>query len=309
MAARIKTEIKYHEINLNVIRYPDHDRRISGNIPLNSVAMENFTDYIIKKTDCNDLEMCVDLIKCLIFHPKKDVVAYSIGKLYNIFDDKAIRKFMVEELRNLHYNEEAVVQRYVNESLELIAGEVNSTEIFKMECNLFDNLVHKFGIYITLALNILPHLLNERLVSRVQKSNMTLYLYEMIFLIEVMMKLLESKWEEKYDSLRDQHLDVFIEIEGVETEENEFHKLIDVYALTFRENGHINHLISILNDEDPVVRVMGVDGLIYVLKVLTHFQEHVPFEGTIAMILNSFKISPNLPESFRSRISLKKNSK
>ena len=49
--------------------------------------------------------------------------------------------------------------------------------------------------------------------------------------------------------------------------------------------------MSILNDDDPEIRHMGIDGLIYVLKVLTNYEEQIPFEPMISEVLNTVGVS------------------
>jgi hypothetical protein len=41
------------------------------------------------------------------------------------------------------------------------------------------------------------------------------------------------------------------------TGETDLNKLINLYSITFRENGHVNHLLSFLNDDNPNIRHMG----------------------------------------------------
>ena len=55
------------------------------------------------------------------------------------------------------------------------------------------------------------------------------------------------------------------------TEETYLKSIINIYALTFRENGHLNHLKSLLNDDNYKIRNMAINGLIYALNNLTDF--------------------------------------
>ena len=197
--------------------------------------------------------------------------------------------------------------------MEIIAGEVNSIEIFQMECNIFNNITNKFEHYLNNALNRIPHHLDDKFVSRLQKSRIALQLIDMICSLDGIMKQLEyemefeGNWKEA--DFNDPYHKTIMEIIKLESNENNFNNLIDIYALTFREKGHLNHIIALLDDENPEVRIMGVNGLLYVLKVLIHFHEHIPYEETVLEILKSFKTAQKILKSFKSKINLKRNSK
>ena len=117
----------------------------------------------------------------------------------------------------------------------------------------------------------------------------------------------EGNWKEV--DFNDPYHETIMEIIKLESNENNFNNLVDLYALTFREKGHLNHILALLDDENPEVRIMGINGLLNVLKVLTHFHEQLPYEGTILEILNLFKTAPKIPKLFKSRINFKRNSK
>lgn len=316
MAAQIKTQIKIREepcLNSKLYSDSEFNSQMNNNLSLYFDGMEYITDYIIKKTDQQDLDICLNILKNLIFHTKKDVVAYSLGKLYPIFNDEHIKELMVKELRRLQCEDGCVIQKNIDKSMEIIVGEMNGIEIFQMECNIFNNITHKFELYLINALNKIPFHMDDKFVSRLQKSRIALQLDDMICSLDGIMEQLEYETEFRYnleeaDSNYHYH-ETIMEINKLESNENNFNNLIDLYALTFREKGHLNHLIALLNDENPEVRTMGVNGLLYVLKVLTHFHEQVPYEEAVLEILNSIKTAPKITRLFKSRINLKRNSK
>jgi hypothetical protein len=94
--------------------------------------------------------------------------------------------------------------------------------------------------------------------------------------------------EEYYNNNLDQPLIPYSELSNIEiTDENYFRTLINVYAMTFRENGHLNHLKSLLDDDNYKIRRMAIDALIYALKVLTDYKADNPFENLISELLEN----------------------
>jgi len=296
MAARIeKTKIIIDkETGLNDIFYDN----FSKNSSTDNSTIKNFdelnilTDYLIKTTEDQDLNMGLNIIKTLIFHPRQDVVASTLGKLYFIFDDQQIHELIIKKLKNMRIDSDHNIQKYVDESMEAIAGEVNNIEMFKLECNVFNNLIDKFELYLHSMWNRVPHHFDNKFRSKFENSRLAVSFDDMIFnLVKILMVVendldLENSMDNLYEPF-EHDIIPFIEIKDVDkNKKNDFNHLIDVYALTFREKGHLNHLMSLLDDEDPDLRHMGVDGLIYVLKVLTNYEENVPFETIISEVLN-----------------------
>ena len=69
------------------------------------------------------------------------------------------------------------------------------------------------------------------------------------------------------------------------TEETYLKSIINIYALTFRENGHLNHLKSLLNDDNYKIRNMAINGLIYALNNLTDCYYDKPHGNFISQTL------------------------
>jgi hypothetical protein len=298
MAARIeKTEIKINnDTCLDDVLENTFDVRSKENIK-KIEDMDYLTDYLIKNTADPDKNIGLRIVNTLIFHPREDVVASSLGKLYFLFNDKQIHEIIIEKLKELRLSSDYHVHEYVDESMEAIAGEVNNIEIFKLECNVFNNVSDKFDTYVHSLWNRVPHLLDHKFHIKLHNSRLATSFDDMIISLFKFMMVVEHDLEiENTDldtlELYDGDIIPYLEIIDMEkNHENNFNNLINIYALTFRENGHLNHLISLLNDDDPIVRHMGVDGLIYVLKVLTAYEEHIPFESIISEVVNTVKFS------------------
>jgi len=203
--------------------------------------------------------------------------------------------------------DDELIHGYLEDSIESIAEEVNSIEIMKLECNIFESISHRFELYLNSAFSKIPNQIDDKLVGSIQKSRIAMQFDNMIYTIEELMKQLENGVELHYDVERISGPKP-LKIVEMSSYETNFNQLIDIYALTFRENGHIKHLISLLDDENPEIRIMGVDGLLYVLKVLTKFHEEIPGIGTLKEIINSFKTMPKLSQLFKTEIN-SKNSK
>jgi len=88
------------------------------------------------------------------------------------------------------------------------------------------------------------------------------------------------------------------EISEIEvTEETYINTLINVYATTFRENGHIYRLESLLDDDNYKISHMAIVGSIYALKILTNFHEDKPHKNLISEVLENIG-----PTQFKHRI-------
>lgn len=297
MAARIeKTEIINRKNSLSDVFQKNSYEGISTdkNTHTNIDFLNFLTDYLIKTAESQDLNIVLDITKKLIFHPRPDVVASSLGKLYFIFKDEKIQQFIIDKLKELRINADYIERMYIDESMESIAGEINNIELFKLECNVFNNLVDKFGLYIHSVWNRVPHYFNDKYRLSIQNSRLASSFDDMFFsFFHFKNEMDDKKLENSMEDMENHELKVsYIELMDFEiNNETNFTNLIDIYALTFREKGHINHIMSILNDDNPEIRHMGIDGLIYVLKVLTKYEEHIPFEGVISKALSTVHVS------------------
>jgi hypothetical protein len=60
---------------------------------------------LINSTENMDLLMGLKIIKTLITHNKKEVVASSLGNLYILIRDESIRKLIINELNEMRYDD------------------------------------------------------------------------------------------------------------------------------------------------------------------------------------------------------------
>ncbi|MDD3985517.1 MAG: hypothetical protein PHY59_06480 [Methanobacterium sp.] len=86
----------------------------------------------------------------------------------------------------------------------------------------------------------------------------------------------------------------YSELKKLEITEKTFLKpIINLYALTYRENGYLRRLESLLYDDNYMICNMAINGLIYALNNLTNFyydKPHINFiSKTLAEVKQPFK--------------------
>ena len=125
MAARIdKNKIINKETGLNYIfceKFSKNSSTNNNNSIKNLDELNILTDYLIKTTEDQDLNMGLNIIKTLIFHSRQDVVVSSLGKFYFLFNDKQIHELIIKKLKNMRITSDHDIQKYVDESMEAIA--------------------------------------------------------------------------------------------------------------------------------------------------------------------------------------------
>lgn len=314
MATRINNQNNFNEKNgigdmLYISKYPEESLQIRS-----LEDLKNETRTLMNSTDDMDLKMGLEIMLTLICHEKKDVVAYSLGKLYTMIHDEKTQKMILNELNRMKQNNNKGLRSSIEKSMDVIKGEVNSYEVFDLSIDIFDLLISKFSCNSKKLLEMV-HLdfagmsrrsseleSNIKSFSKSLATNNTLMLHWNDMMYSVMKLLIDLDEDMNVLGIDDNDLDDYylknpagpeiipykeiIEIEL--TNESHLHTLADVYAATYRENGHINHLLNYLDDEDYKIRRVGVRALIYVLKKLTNFEEKTPYENLISHI---FKIN------------------
>lgn len=272
--------------------------------------LKNETRTLMNSTDDQDLKAGLEIILILISHEKKDVIAYSLGKLYTMIHDAKTRNMILHELNQMKKNDEANLRNSIEKSMDVITGEVDSYKVFDLSVDIFDHLISNLSCNTKKLLEMI-HLdvtgmsrKSFKLESSIKTftkslvTNKTLMLHWNDMMYSVMKLLVDIDEDMNVLGLEGDDLDDYYlkNLEGPEilpynelkeieiTNETHLHTLADVYATTFREKGHINHLLNYLDDDDYKIRRMGVLALIYVLKKLTGFEEKSPCENLISHI-------------------------
>ena len=260
---------------------------------------------LIGTTENMDLLMGLKIIKTLISHNKKEVVAASLGDLYILIRDESIRDLIIKELREMRRDDMISVRKSAEDSLEVISGEVNKYEIFEFSYDILNNILCKFEDYLHSkhyfnTINLKPITkINSVLKSMIVNSRLTVSWNDMMYNLLKVMLVIDHDLDifhmnnvnvnEYYQNDMDKVFSIpYNELSEIEvTEETYINTLINVYATTFRENGHIYRLESLLDDDNHKIRHMAIVGLIYALKILTNFHEDKPYENLISEVLEN----------------------
>ncbi|MFZ0441615.1 MAG: hypothetical protein WAL81_03185 [Methanobacterium sp.] len=260
---------------------------------------------LINSTENMDLLMGLKIIKTLITHNKKEVVASSLGNLYILIRDESIRKLIINELNEMRCDDRISVRRSAEDSLDVISGEVNKYEIFEFSFDILTQILYKFDNYLhskhyfnSLNLKYITKI-NAALKSMINHSRFVESWNDMMYNLLRVMLVIDHDMDifhmdnvdvnDYYQNNMDKLFNIpYTELSEIEvTEDTYINTLIHVYATTFRENGHIYRLESLLDDDNYKIRHMAVLGLIYALKVLTNFHEDKPFENLISEVLEN----------------------
>ena len=202
-------------------------------------------------------------------------------------------------------DERISVRRSAEDSLDVISGEVNKYEIFEFSFDILNQILYKFDHYLhskhyfnSLNLKYVTKI-NKALKSMLKHSrfveswnDMMYNLLRVMLVIDHDMDIFHMKnvdVNDYYQNDMDKLFNIpYTQLSEIEvTEDTYINTLIHVYATTFRENGHIYRLESLLDDDNYKIRHMAIVGLIYALKVLTNFHEDKPFENLISEVLEN----------------------
>ncbi len=249
-----------------------------------------YIDNLIQTTENDDLVISLNIISNLIFHKNKAVVASSLGKIYLIIDDEAIRSLMINELSKMMNDHDAYVKKNALRSMEIIACDVNKSEMLNLSNDIIHYLSYNLKTYLQTKFNF------NTLINRVTNSKMILSyvdkLYDRFEILSVLDNELNisqvNELDEQKETIDEYGVIPFNELKNLEiTDETYLNRLTDLYSLTYREKGHIEHLESYLNDDNYKVREMGIDGLIYALKGLANFKNNKPENNLISKLIKT----------------------
>jgi hypothetical protein len=255
-------------------------------------------DNLLESTENNDLNKALKIIKTLINHNKKEVMASSLGNIFVLIHDKSIRKVIINELNELKCDDNISVRESAEESLDVISSDLNKYEILDYSYDILNEIISKFDVDIQLKRYLpLPSFpiskINSAIKSKIINSRFTItwdnLMYNMLKVMLIIDKDLDIFHMTKVDvnNYYEEDLDIpfnmpYNELSQIEVEDD-FHldNIITVYATTFRENGSIYHLESLLNDDNENIRHKAVNGLLYALKGLTNYKPDKPHENLI----------------------------
>jgi len=253
--------------------------------------LEKKIKIAITHTHKHQIKLGLEIILILLSHPKKDVRAYSLGKLYPLITEELLRELIIKDLDDMRDDPQLNVSTAAQESLEDISGMINNIVLADLISEVFNEFsvdLEKFG-----QKKVTPHLPFSSHPLEGQSpaggnsffSSKNRYVFPFIrwyrqinvYLDKI---LFSSQLEELFPELTDMEEFSFGNIleEGVIPHSNisnfqwkpadSLERLANIYAHTFMEKGHLNRLKTYLDDEDYHVRKIGVNSMIEVVTFL-----------------------------------------
>jgi hypothetical protein len=280
-------------------------------------SFENIEDFkvliknLIESTNNDDLNNALMIVDALISHDKKEVVASSLGNLYVLIHDKAIRELIINELNEMQCDDKLSIRKSAENSLDTITGEINKYEVLDYGYNILNHIVSRldnynyFKSYIPINHNHLSKL--NAIKSRIVNSRFTVSWDNMMYNLLKIMLVIDNDLDifqmnrvdvdDYYQNNFDQAFNIpYHELSQIEiTEESPLDTLSMLYAMTYREKGSISHLLGLLDDDNYKIRNMAIAGLFKTLKGLSHFQQYSPDNNLINKVFR--KISPARSEN------------
>ena len=147
---------------------------------------ETLTDFrdmlnnLIDSTENIDLKMGLKIILTLISHPKKDVIAYSLGKIYLMIKEESIRNLIIAEIKKMEVDDNLTVRKSAEESIEMISVEVNKYEIFELSYDILNQLTINLENYVNPITDHIPRKsyfiskFNSKVIPKIKNSRFIL---------------------------------------------------------------------------------------------------------------------------------------
>ena len=160
---------------------------------------ETLTDFrdmlnnLIDSTENIDLKMGLKIILTLISHPKKDVIAYSLGKIYLMIKEESIRNLIIAEIKKMEVDDNLTVRKSAEESIEMISVEVNKYEIFELSYDILNQLTINLENYVNPITDHIPRKsyfiskFNSKVIPKIKNSRFILSWNDLMYdLLDVM---------------------------------------------------------------------------------------------------------------------------
>jgi hypothetical protein len=279
-------------INCHNSQRPSYEDDLISESQIHSILEQTLTNTIAQ-TENHRFKLALNIILILSSHPKKDIRAFSFGKLYEITPQKQLKKLIIEDLKELINDSELNVSIAAQNSLEFIYGSMDGliladyiSDIFSSFCSDFKNQAiisihhiqssfHPLTKHSPFQTKVHPHnRFFTALVRRYRQINIildkTLFSNELEELIpelaEVENFYLEDLFEEEiipYTAIANSEWKPMDSIE----------KIANIYSYTFLEEGHLEHLKTYLDDDDYHIRHIGANALLKVAEFLFNFSD------------------------------------
>ncbi len=274
--------------------------------------LEKNLKIAIDQTHKHRLKLGLEIILILLSHPQKDVSAFTLGRLYSLITEESLRRFIINDLKEMRDDPQINVSTAAQNSLELISGSVHDLMLADIISEVFTdffidleketkNRIENLQSSLPLSNDHYPdsnsfHSHNRFIIALVRKfRQLNILLDKTIFSKELEEIIPELEDVENFcmGNFPEEGIIPFSTIENSQWRpKDSIAKLANVYAHTFLEKGHLNHLKTYLNDDDYRVRQIGANALLSVVEFLLNCADDEPLQNINHPHIPHFKDYP-----------------
>jgi hypothetical protein len=251
-----------------------HQKYLINDNPQNLKDLKLILENLKTTSHNSKFNLGIDIIQKLLSHHNEEVIASALGNLFFIFNNKVIKNLIIKEIRIRAHDQNPDVRESAQYSLELISGEIHKFESFEKIYGQFSNVLLDLSYNFHLKWKLVANsIIKNNHVSKYLNSMMDYFTKETLVILKNNPSLLLFINEEKIEAFHDTEnidnwLEYYSDMIKFEKIEDPLDSLANVYAMTYLENGHLRKLAAFLDDEDPNVQMMGINGLTYAIKSL-----------------------------------------
>ncbi len=277
---------------LQITTWQIYQENLLKNGPKNHQDLEKKLKITIDQTHEQRVKLGLEIILLLISHPQKDVRAFSLGRIYPLITEKSLSELIIKDLKDIRDDPQLDVSAAAQESLEDISGIVHNLMLVDIILEVlveFSVDLEKYGRKKAIPFHwpFSSHPLKE---ENFQDGNsffnsknryifpfirwyrqMNVFMDRILFSnqLEELFPELEEMEEFSMVNLWEEGIIPYSDISSFQWKPaDSLERLAHIYAHTFMENGHLNHLKTFLDDDDYRVRRIGVNALIDVVTFL-----------------------------------------
>lgn len=245
--------------------------------------LENQLKQKIINSHDRKFKLGLEIILILISHPKKDVRAFSLGRLYSLTEDESAQKLIIRDLREMYNEPQSETHKAAEESLNFVCDEIHSLMIIEMIIRVLVQLENQTKVKLNhLKATPLPHFHHPHFFNSKNKFlfRFTRILRQLSLVLDK--TIFSSELEELIPELEDvENLfmgnypeDGIIPYSKISNFQwrptDSIEELAKIYSHTFLEKRHLDRLQTYLDDEDYHIRHIGASALISVADCLLH---------------------------------------
>lgn len=259
-------------------KWQENQENLLNNEPSVHAELEVNLKQIITKASSQKSKSGLKLILFLISHPKKDVRAFSLGRLYPLFKEDSLHILIIKDLRKMCDDPESEVHKAAENSLDFISDNMYNLMISEMILEIFVEIEKDTKIGIRYIKSSSPHQqshpdspnkFKKIFIKRFRQLNVLLNKIIFSNQLEELFPELEDVEDFCLEDISDEGIIPYSEIYNFQWRPTDsIERLANIYAHTFMERGHLHHLKTYLDDEDYHVRRIGVEALITVVNFL-----------------------------------------